>query len=241
MKYPRQVMVTAGLLHWLGIAIVGAQTIELPTQSAKDPEATVVAGIGSYNLSHEHGAVDEHGVVASVAVQALDVEGQPLAHCEIEWLGESKVMACRMPDGESFQATWFADRVEFEDLGMRDHLSLRVEGGSSLRAAELGFAKSRPGRGEWVLRGTKTMAEVEQDWGHVTPIFGYLLAEVEVTLRDDPGRSALPRSTHPSVARAAAQARGLRRCSDLLRWQRSVRNHRGVRQHCECLLRLCLG
>ena len=42
--------------------------------------------------------------------------------------------------------------------------------------------EARPEHEGWVVRGTKTWEEVERDWGHITPIFGNLMGEVELTL-----------------------------------------------------------
>ena len=159
-----------GLL-WLGATVATGQTVDLPTQPVKTQEAKNV-GIGSYDLTRE-------GEV--VAVEAFDLAGELLADCEVRWLEVSRVMACTMADGQRFRATWLQKRVEFEDLVTGDRISLQKEGPTLREIMEMA-PEARPEHHGWVVRGTKTWTEVERDWGHITPMFGNLLGEVEITL-----------------------------------------------------------
>ncbi len=159
-----------GLLMMAAV-VATAQTVDYPVQAAKTPEASR-AGIGSYHLTRE-------GEI--VVVAAFGLEGAPLADCEAKWLEDSRVMTCTMPAGGSFRAIWYEERVEFDDLVTGEHFSLHKEG-PSLREVAAMEPEARPERGGWVVRGTNTWEEVERDWGHITPIFGNLLGEIELTL-----------------------------------------------------------
>ncbi len=171
-------VLTVCSLLWLGGTVVMAR---IPTQKAKDPAATELAGIVSYHLT------DPGGEANLIAVDAFDVEDQPLASCELEWFEDSKTMTCIMPDGGRFQATWYEQRAEFADLGTGDHVSIHREGVADRGASDPDSAESPLERREWVAQGTKTLAEVERDWGDVMEILGYLAAEVEMTLGMIPG------------------------------------------------------
>jgi hypothetical protein len=159
-----------GLL-WLCATPATAQVVDFPVQPAKTPEAKS-AGIGSYGLTRE-------GEI--VAVEAFDLAGEPLANCEVQWLEDSKVMTCTMMNGQRFRATWYQERAELEDLVTGDHISLHKEGPSLREIMEMA-PEARPEHEGWVVGGTKAWQEVERDWGHITPILGSLLGEIEITL-----------------------------------------------------------
>ena len=163
--------IALGLL-WIVAEPAMAQTVEYPVQPSKTAEAKN-AGIGSYRLTQD-------GEI--IAAKAFGLEGEPLADCEASWPEDSQVMTCTMqPDGGRFRATWYEDRVEFEDLDTGDHFSLYKDG-PPLREIAAMQPEERPERDGWVLRGTKTWEEVEHDWGHITPIFGNLSGEIKLTL-----------------------------------------------------------
>ncbi len=160
-----------GLLWLAAQTIAVAQTVDYPVQASKTPESKA-AGIGSYHLTRE---------AEIVAAEVFGLEGEPLADCEARWLEDSTVMTCTMADGGRFRATWYEQWAEFENVATGDYYSLHKEG-PSLREIMAMEPESRPEHWGWVIRGTETWEEVERDWGHITPVFGNLMGEIEITL-----------------------------------------------------------
>ena len=169
----RHLVIVLAAVLGLGASGLSAQRVELPIQTPKDRMATTEAGIGSYHIT-EH-TTELHELVE---VEAFDVEGELLAECTAEWPEGSKVLTCTMGDGGRFRATWYRRHARFEDLVGGDHFVLRFEG----RLGDPNRASADPRERGWVLEGTKTWEEAERDWGSITPVFAYLMAEVEITL-----------------------------------------------------------
>lgn len=159
-----------------GFAFSGmAATAQFPRQSPKVPRTSEVAGIESYSLAREGDLT---------MVEAFGGDGESIATCEVQWLKESTVMTCTMGNGERYQATWYAQHVEFASLDTGEHFSLhpdpeRLDGATPSERQDPRFG--------WILRGTKSWEEVERDWGHKTVIFGSLLEELQITLGKIPG------------------------------------------------------
>jgi hypothetical protein len=168
---PRHLIAVCLGALWLAGPSLAAQRVEIPLQTPKDPRATTEAGIGSYYLA-------EHG--DSVEVEAFDAEGALLADCAAAWLVASKVLTCKMGDGGRFRATWYRRHVELEDLVHGDLVDLPIDlprGGT--RNPNPPLTARHGGR---VLQGDGTSDDVEPEWGSITPVFGYLMREVETTL-----------------------------------------------------------
>lgn len=147
-----------------------SQVTTFPTQPSKTPEARA-AGIATYEISRSGDTAD---VVAFTEDEAL------LADCTVEWLKVSRVMTCTMGIGGRYRSTWQESRqqMKFEDLDHGGHFVLRFVG----RGGEPPDPEKHPTEDGWTFQGTKTWNEVERDWGHITPIFGNLMGEVEMTL-----------------------------------------------------------
>lgn len=154
---------------WLSSSSLVAQVTEFPRQTPKNPEATSEAGIGSYRITKQ-GEVFE--------VDAFDVEDGLLASCTVEWFESSKVMVCEMADGRRFRSTWYERHAKFEELSSGEHFILRFKGQPGRVRDPDATAQERG----WVVEGNKSWSEVEREWGDVTPIFGHLMGEMEVTL-----------------------------------------------------------
>lgn len=155
-------------------AVAGtAQHRIFPKQTPKDPRATELAGIAAYYMERHD---------QQITVGAFDAEGKLLANCEIDFLETKTLMSCTMSNGQQYQARWFERHVEFEDLDTRDHFSLHFMGRPSPPSESSFRGVSNEAKAAWSLKGTRSWEEVEQDWGHITPIFGYLLGEIEITL-----------------------------------------------------------
>lgn len=147
-----------------------AQTIEFPLQPAKFQETREVAGIGSYKLTQNLDLVN---------VEAFDLDERLLATCEAEWPENKKILTCEMAEGGLFRVTWHKTQADFEDLVTGENFSIYYERPPD-KPEESGEPASR--HGTWSFQSTKSRAEIERDWGKLTPIFANLMAEVEVTL-----------------------------------------------------------
>lgn len=156
-------------LLWLGSSSLAAQSRSLPRQMPKDPGTLPEAGIGSYQITKQGHAAE---------VDGFDEEGALLVTCTAQWLEDSKRLTCTMSDGGQYRATWYDRHVKFEDLASDEHIILRFKGQPGAVREPRATAQERG----WTIDGMKTWEEVERDWGRITPIFGHLMGEVELTL-----------------------------------------------------------
>lgn len=165
----RSTMLVVGAFLTMSTALP-SQVTTFPAQPSKTPEARA-AGIASYEITRRGDMVD---VVAFSEDEAL------LADCTVEWLEASRVMTCTMGVGGRFRSTWQPSQKQaiFEDLDHGGHVILRFEG----RGGGPPTPEKHPSDDGWSLEGTKTWDEVERDWAAITPIFGNLMGEVEMTL-----------------------------------------------------------
>jgi hypothetical protein len=167
-EMPYRPLIVLMALLWVSSTCLSAGVVHFPLQKSKTAEALETAGIASYQLSRDG---------EEVHVEAFGSSGEVLATCNAHWPPDCSVLTCTMPDGGLYEAKWYAKRAEFRDLQSGDHLSLHVEPISDPTKIE------HPSlTGEWILEGTKSWQEAEKDWGHITPIFSHLIAEVQLTL-----------------------------------------------------------
>lgn len=171
------------VLMFLTALTLSAQHRIFPKQTPKDPRAAEIAGIDSYEMVRNG---------PRLAVQAFDAEGKLLADCETESTDQATTMSCKLPNGQQLQARWFERHVEFEDLDTGDHFSLHFVGRPFPPSESSFLGASQAAREGWSLRGNWSWEEVEQKWGHITPIFGYLRGELDLTLGRPAEQSATP-------------------------------------------------
>jgi hypothetical protein len=159
-------------------SIAGAQVMDYGIQIPKLKESAEVAGIESYRMTRESGLVE---------VEVFGPVSQLLADCEMEITEARVVIECTLADdGKRYRSTYHKqnESAQFEDLNTGDYIIVRYSHPAKNREIihlEPGKPLPRP-QGRWLVKGTKTKEEAEQEWGHAMSLLRLTAAEVEATL-----------------------------------------------------------